>query len=77
MRQILDMAQVVTGKEITTRPLDRRAGDPAILVAEATAARDVLGWTSERSDLKTIIEDAWRWHRQRWGRTDISRMGSC
>ena len=41
----------------------RRPGDPSILVAEATRARELLGWSAERSDLATIIADAWRWHK--------------
>ena len=45
----------------------RRAGDPAKLVADATAARKVLGWTPKRADLDTQIGDAWRWQ-QKWAK---------
>ncbi len=39
----------------------RRAGDPAVLVASASRATAVLGWTPERGALETMVSDAWRW----------------
>ncbi len=39
----------------------RRAGDPAVLVASADRALEVLGWQPERSDIGEMIADAWRW----------------
>jgi UDP-glucose 4-epimerase len=39
----------------------RREGDPARLVADGTTARRDLGWQPTRIDLKTLIEDAWKW----------------
>ncbi|PKQ38574.1 MAG: UDP-glucose 4-epimerase GalE [Actinobacteria bacterium HGW-Actinobacteria-1] len=39
----------------------RRAGDPAVLVASAARARDVLGWAPQRGDLELMIADAWVW----------------
>jgi UDP-glucose-4-epimerase GalE len=62
---VIDTARAVTGRKIDVRAAPRRPGDPAILVADATRARELLGWSAERSDLATIIDDAWRWHRQR------------
>ncbi|MBF5059158.1 UDP-glucose 4-epimerase GalE [Candidatus Neptunochlamydia vexilliferae] len=41
---------------------ERFAGDPPILVAGASQAKDVLGWEPKYSDLSTILETAWRWH---------------
>ena len=48
----------VTGKRLNLRHMPRRAGDPAVLVADATKARDLLGFTARHSDLDTIIRDA-------------------
>lgn len=46
----------------------RRAGDPAVLVANASRAGELLEWQPRRSDLDQIVEDAARWHRnQRYG----------
>lgn len=47
----------------------RRAGDPPILVADARNAAAVLGWVPRRSELETIVEDAWR------SRSDARRPG--
>ena len=39
----------------------RRAGDPPRLVANATKAREVLGWVPEYEELGPIVETAWRY----------------
>jgi len=44
----------------------RRPGDPAELVADAALARTELGWGPQRSELATILADAWRWHQRNW-----------
>ena len=67
VRQVIDMVRSVTGREIPARDAPRRAGDPSILVADANKARETLGWAPDRSDLETIVADAWRWHRKRFG----------
>jgi len=61
VRQVIEMARQITGREVIVRDSPRRPGDPAHLVADATKARETLGWTAGRSDLATIIADAWRW----------------
>ncbi|WP_305118003.1 GDP-mannose 4,6-dehydratase [uncultured Adlercreutzia sp.] len=43
--------------------LDRRPGDIAECYADATKARDELGWTAEY-DMARMCEDAWRWQSQ-------------
>ena len=62
VRQVIDMARQITGHDVAVRDGARRPGDPARLVADATEAQKILGWTPERSDLATIVTDAWRWH---------------
>jgi UDP-glucose 4-epimerase len=66
VRQVIDTVRVVTGREVPAHDAPRRAGDPSILVADAKKAREVLGWAPERSDLATIVADAWRWHGKRF-----------
>jgi len=61
--EVLAMAREVTGHEIPANEVGPRSGDPAMLVAASAHARDELGWVPQRSDLRTIVEDAWRWHR--------------
>ncbi|TDB39830.1 MAG: UDP-glucose 4-epimerase GalE [Actinobacteria bacterium] len=50
---------VATPVDVTFGP--RRAGDPAVLVASADRAREVLGWVPRRGDLGDMISDAWAW----------------
>ena len=40
----------------------RRSGDPAVLVADPSKARQLLGWRPQHSDLDAIIQSAWKWH---------------
>lgn len=61
VREAIEAARRVTGKPIPVRDLPRRAGDPAILVADSTLAQVALGWEPKRSDLPTMIGDAWAW----------------
>ena len=67
VRQVVDTARRITGREIVARDAPRRAGDPPVLVANSKKAREVLGWAPQHSDLAAIITDAWRWHEKRFG----------
>jgi UDP-glucose-4-epimerase GalE len=67
VRQVIDTARRITGREIAVRDASRRAGDPPVLVADAKKASEVLGWAPQYSDLAAIITDAWRWHNKRFG----------
>ena len=58
---LIARAQVVTGREIRTIDAPRRAGDPPILVADATLARQALDWTPAHSSIDDIIRTAWTW----------------
>jgi len=66
VRQAIETARVITGLEIATRDFPRRPGDPPILIAEAALARKLLGWSVERSKISIIVNDAWRWHKERF-----------
>lgn len=60
--EIRDAVQKVTGRNVQTEMRPRREGDPSRLVALPQKAWDVLGWKAERSDVDTVIQDAWTWH---------------
>jgi UDP-glucose 4-epimerase len=62
--EVIQAAREVTGKEIKTVMQDRRPGDPPRLVADNKKAKAVLGWEPQQSDLRSIIESAWRWHQR-------------
>jgi UDP-glucose 4-epimerase len=61
VREVVETARRVTGREIVAVEQDRRAGDPPRLVASGAKARERLGWAPERS-LEDMIRDAWEWH---------------
>jgi len=60
VREVIDAARRVTGREIPVVEEPRRPGDPPRLVAASERVREVLGWTPRR-DLETMIADAWEW----------------
>src|ERR1700761_2191564 len=62
VREILNVIAAETGRTVPHVIKPRRAGDPAYLVADASAAREVLQFSPEHSDLATIIRTAWSWH---------------
>ena len=63
VRQVVDAARRITGRDIPVTDCPRRAGDPPELVAAPGRAATVLGWRPRRSSLNEILESAWRWHR--------------
>ncbi|MBQ2158168.1 MAG: UDP-glucose 4-epimerase GalE [Oscillospiraceae bacterium] len=62
-KEVVETARRVTGHPIPEKLLDRRPGDPDILVASSEKAKSVLGWSPKYADLETIISTAWNWHR--------------
>ena len=65
VRDVIDTAKRVTGKEIPVRMGQRRAGDPAVLIASSDKIKSELGWQPQFQDLGVIIESAWRWLQKR------------
>lgn len=64
VRQVFSAAAQVVGQPIEYDSAPRRPGDPPALVADATKARQQLGWRPRMPDITDIIESAWRWHRK-------------
>jgi UDP-arabinose 4-epimerase len=71
VRQVIDAALRVTGRPIPVTVEDRRAGDPPVLIGDATQARAVLGWVPHRSSIDGQISDAWRWRLARFSPATI------
>ena len=63
VREILAAIAAETGREVPHVVKPRRSGDPTYLVADPTAAREILKFRTQHSDLATIIRTAWAWHR--------------
>ncbi|MEU9996136.1 UDP-glucose 4-epimerase GalE [Streptomyces sp. NPDC050848] len=65
VREVVETVRKVTGHPVPEVMAARRAGDPAVLVASAEAARERLGWIPSRPDLADIVRDAWAFARER------------
>lgn len=59
VREVVEAAREVTGKEIAVKVGPRRPGDPAVLVASSERIKRELGWSPQFQDLRVIIESAW------------------
>ncbi len=62
--EVLAAVAQVSGQPVPHEFHDRRAGDPPHLVAQAGQAASLLNWQPSRSQILTIVEDAWRWSRK-------------
>jgi UDP-glucose 4-epimerase len=62
--EVIRTAERVTGKTINRIVCERRAGDPARLVADAKRARTELRWQPRFDSLDTIVQHAWAWEQQ-------------
>lgn len=60
--EVIAEVQKVTLKKIPVIIAERRAGDPEILVGDATRAFKELGWKPQYPQLNQIIASAWKWH---------------
>ncbi len=67
VKEVIDVAQQVTGREIPVVECDRRPGDPPALVGSSDRAKAILGWNPQYADLYAIITHAWNWHQKRHG----------
>jgi UDP-glucose-4-epimerase GalE len=63
VREVIGAAEEVTGKSIPVQQGPRRPGDPPVLVAAAGKAERELGWRPRYTELRSIVETAWNWHR--------------
>ncbi len=63
VREIISAVERVTGKKVPVGEGPRRPGDPPSLYADSTKARRELGWTVKFPTIDSIVETAWRWHR--------------
>jgi len=62
--EVLDAVERVTGLNVPVIRGDRRPGDPAALVSDATKARELLGWRPQFDRLDDIVRTAWAWHQK-------------
>jgi UDP-glucose 4-epimerase len=60
--EIIEACRRITGHPIPFDVAERRPGDPPELIADASLARNLLGWEPEFTDIEGIIRTAWQWH---------------
>jgi UDP-glucose 4-epimerase len=65
VKQVIETASAVTGRNIKVVECDRRSGDPPILVGSSEKAAKILGWYPNYPNLTEILAHAWQWHQQR------------
>ena len=61
VQAVIDAAEKVTQEKIKIIDAPRRAGDPAILIADASEAKRILGWELQYPEIETIITHVWAW----------------
>lgn len=65
VKEIVEACRRITGRPIPAEMLPRRPGDPPALYASGRKARETMGWNPVRSDIDTIVRDAWEAHKAR------------
>ena len=63
VKEVVEVARAVTGHPIPARIVERRAGDPAQLIASSEKAKKILGWNPQHAELEEIVASAWKWHK--------------
>ena len=61
VKDVIDVAEEVTGQKIPIQIVARRAGDPAVLIASSSRIKSELGWSPKFQDMRKIVASAWQW----------------
>ena len=61
-KQVIETVKTVSGKDLRMKTEPRRPGDANELVADSSKLKKEFKWQPKYSDLKTIVETAWKWH---------------
>ena len=75
VRQVIRQVERTTGLPVPVNHCPRRAGDPAILVAEVSNGARELGWAARHSSLESLIETAWQWYRR--SKAQVGHASAC
>lgn len=62
--EIIKKTEAITGKKVLYKERPKRKGDVPVLLASNEKAEKILGWKLSHSDIETIIQTAWNWHRK-------------
>jgi UDP-glucose 4-epimerase len=61
VREVINVAKEITGREIPIKIGPRRPGDPAVLIASSEKIKRELDWSPQFQDLRKIVDSAWQW----------------
>ena len=64
VKEVIETAGKITGKNISAIETKRRPGDPAFLVGTSDRIKKVLGWNPKHASIDDIIQTAWNWHKK-------------
>lgn len=64
VKEVIRAVEAVTGLSVPVKVGPRRPGDPAVLIADAGQAREILGFSPSFVDLRALIGHAWAWYRR-------------
>jgi UDP-glucose 4-epimerase len=62
VREVVETAKRVSGRDFKVVEADRRPGDTPVLTCDHTRAKEQLGWEPEHPELEQIVATAWKWH---------------
>jgi len=65
VKEVIEAVKKITGIDFPVEEADRRPGDPAVLVADNTKAKETLNWRPKYANLDFIIKTAWNWELNR------------
>ena len=63
VKEVIEVCKEITNKDIPFEIVEKRAGDPPVLVADYKKIKEELGW-KPKYDINDIIEHAWHWHKE-------------
>jgi UDP-arabinose 4-epimerase len=66
VREVIEAVEAVTGRQVPLVVQPRRPGDAAELYSDTRLSSSLLNFSPQRSDIRTIVEDAWRFHQKDW-----------
>jgi UDP-glucose 4-epimerase len=64
--EVIESVKRVTGRPVPVEECERRAGDPAVLVASSEKIKAELDWRPKFAELDAIVASAWEWHQRRY-----------
>ncbi|PUU86828.1 MAG: UDP-glucose 4-epimerase [Halanaerobium sp.] len=63
VKEVINTVKEVTGRDFEVEVSERRAGDPAVLIASSDKIQKELNWQPQYPELEKIISTAWKWHK--------------